>query len=150
MPTTTSKLATVRAYVKGLPPERRAAIGAVRKVIVANLPAGYKESIGWGMIVYCIPLKSYANTYNGQPLAIACLGAQKNYNSLYLMGAYGSPKHRKALEDGFRKAGKKLNMGKSCVRFKTVEDLPLDVIAEVIAAIPADKYIELYEASRKK
>jgi hypothetical protein len=142
------KPATVAEYLEGLPEERRKTVSAVRKVILKNLPKGYRESLGYGALTYAIPLETFPDTYNKQPLAIACLAAQKHYNSLYLMGAYGDPKQRKALEDGFRKAGKKLDMGKSCVRFKTVDDLPMDVIAKAIAAIPADKYIKFYEASR--
>ena len=144
------KVTTAKEYLASLPAERRRSLEAVRKVILEHLPKGYKESVGFGVLTYAIPLEVFPDTYNKAPLAIACLAAQKNHNSLYLMGAYGDPKQRKALEDGFRKAGKKLDMGKSCVRFKSADDLPMDVIATAIGAIPPDKYIKIYEASRTR
>ena len=143
-----TQVTTVKEYLDSLPEDRRKTVTAVRKLILKHLPKGYKESLGYGVLTYAIPLETFPDTYNKQPLAIACLAAKKNYNTLYLMGAYGDSKQRKALEDGFRKSGKKLDMGKSCVHFKTVDDLPLDVIAKVIAAIPPDKYIKIYESSR--
>jgi hypothetical protein len=142
------KPATVKDYLAALPDDRKRTVEAVRKVILKHLPKGYKESLGYGVLTYAIPLERFPDTHNKQPLAIACLAAQKNYNSLYLMGAYGDPKQRKALEDGFRKAGKKLDMGKSCVRFKSVDDLPMETIAKVIGAITPAQYIKMYEASR--
>ena len=141
---------TVAQYLASLPPERRAVMAKVRTAVKRAMPKGYKESVGYGVLTYAIPLEVFPDTYNKQPLAIACLAAQKNHNSLYLMGAYGDPKQRKALEAGFRKAGKKLDMGKSCVRFKAADDLPLDVIGKAIAAIPPDRYIKVYEASRSR
>ena len=142
------KAATAKEYLAALPEDRRKTVEAVRKVILKHLPKGYKESVGYGVLTYAVPLETFPDTYNKQPLAIACLAAQKNYNSLYLMGAYGDSKQRKALEDGFKKAGKKLDMGKSCVRFKTVDDLPMDVIAKAIAAISPAQYMKMYVASR--
>ena len=103
-----------------------------------------------GAITYAIPLKDYPDTYNGQPLCIAALSAGKNYCSLHLMAAYGDPKTRRWLGDAFRKSGKKLDMGKACVRFKSVDDLPLDAIAAVIAKVSPEQYIRTYEQSRKK
>ena len=144
----TTKATTVAQYLESLPEERRGTVEAVRKVILRHLPKGYKELLGYGVLTYAIPLEEFPNTYNKQPLAIACLAAQKNYTSLYLMGAYGDSKQRRALEDGFKKAGKKLDMGKSCVRFKSVDDLPMETIARVIAAITPAQYIKMYEASR--
>lgn len=145
-----SAATTVKDYLAELPVERREAIAAVRKVILANLPEGYKEVMGWGMICYVVPLSTYPDTYNGQPLAIASLGSQKNYMSLYLLGVYG---HRPT-EEWFRKewaaAGLKLDMGKSCVHFKKLEDLSLDVVGRVIARIPVDRFIAAYEQGRKK
>jgi hypothetical protein len=106
--------------------------------------------IGFGMIGYGVPLSSYPETYNGHPLAYAGIAAQKHYFSLYLMGIYADPDLRKRFESAYRKAGKKLDAGKCCVRFKSVEDLPLDVIGEAIAAMPMQEYIGKYEAARKK
>ncbi len=140
--------ATAKEYLASLPEDRRKTLEAVRKVILKHLPKGYRESVGYGMLTYGIPLETFPNTYNGQPLAIACLAAQKHYNSLYLMGAYGDPKQRQALEEGFRKAGKKLDMGKSCVRFKSLDDLPMATIAKAIGSITPVQYMNMYEASR--
>jgi len=145
-----SKAATVTAYLAELPPERRKAISAVRQVIRANLPAGFKEVMGYGMITYVIPLSRYPDTYNGQPLCYAALASQKNFCSVYLMGVYGDPRRAAWFKEGFRRAGKKLDAGKSCVRFRQADDLPLDLIGEVIAGISVEEYIRRYEASRAK
>lgn len=145
-----SKATTVSAYLAELPPDRRKAIAAVRAVIRKHLPEGYKESMGYGMICYSVPLARYPGTYNGQPLCYAALAAQKGYCSVYLMGVYGDTAQAKAFRAGFAKAGKKLDMGKSCVRFKTADDLPLDVIGEAIAATPVEAFIATYEKGRRK
>ena len=144
-----SSAATVEEYLAELPEDRRATLSAVRDVIRHNLPAGYRERVGWGMISYDIPLERYADTYNGQPLCYAGLAAHKNHFSLYLMCVYGSAEDEGRLREGFARAGKRLDMGKSCVRFRTLDDLPLDVIGGVIAATPPDEYIAHYEAARK-
>jgi hypothetical protein len=144
-----SKARTVAAYLAELPPERRRALEALRRVVRANLPAGYREMIGFGMIGYGVPLSAYPDTYNGHPLAYAGMAAQKHYFSLYLMGVYADEDLRKRFESAYRKSGKKLDMGKCCVRFKTVEDLPLDVIGEAIAAMPMETFIVKYETARK-
>jgi hypothetical protein len=148
MPTTTSK--TPDEYLESLPDDRRVALAAVRAVVRKNLPKGYAEFVSAGMLSYGIPLTKFAQTYNGQPLCYAALAAQKNYCSLYLMSVYGDKKSETRLRDGFKAAGKKLDMGKSCVRFSTADDLALDVIGELIAAIPPEKWIEFYQQSRKK
>jgi hypothetical protein len=145
----TNKAGTVSEYLKQLPPDKRTAVAAVRGIVLENLPKGYTESIGWGAITYAIPLADYPNTYNGQPLCVAAISAGKLYCSIHLMAAYGDPKTRQWLEDQFQKAGKKLDMGKACVRFKSADDLPLAAIGAVIARITPDKYIKAYEAGRK-
>ena len=145
-----SKATTVAEYLAALPEERRKVVSKVRSVIRKHLPKGYKENMGWGAITYEIPLTKFADTYNGQPLYYAALAAQKNFYTLYLMGPYGDPKQRATLEDAFKNAGKKLDMGKSCVHFKEVDDLPLPAIGKLIASIPAERWIETYKASRKK
>ncbi len=145
-----SKAATVDAYLEELPPERRAIVASVRDLVRRNLPEGYRETMNWGMISYELPLERYPNTYNKQPLGYAALAAQNNNYTLYLTCVYQNDKQRKWLEREFKKAGKKLDMGKSCLHFKRLEDLPLDVIAQAIASTPPDQYIEQYEASRKK
>ena len=145
-----SSATTPEAYLAELPSERRADIAAVRDVIRRNLPEGYGESMNWGMISYGVPLERYPSTYNKQPLCYVGLAAQKNYNALYLMRVYGDKAQEKRLRDAFKKAGKKLDMGKSCVRFKKAEDLPLDTIGEIVASTPVDKWIAVYESSRRR
>jgi hypothetical protein len=134
---------TAREYLDSLPEERRDAIAAVRSIILDNLPAGFEEGMQFGMLSYQVPLAVYPDTYNGQAASIVCLASQKGYMSLYLMGVYTSPERRRRFEQAFRKAGKKLDMGKSCVRFKRVEDLPLNVIGDTIASISMDDYLTI-------
>jgi hypothetical protein len=145
-----SAVKTVDKYLASLPTDRREALAAVRAVILKNLPAGYEETILWGMISYIIPLSRYPKTYNGQPLTMAALASQKNYMSLYLMCVYGHKPTEESFRKEFEASGKKLSMGKSCVRFKKLDDLPLDVIGRVIARVSVDAYLRVYENSRKK
>jgi hypothetical protein len=145
-----SKAGTVSEYLKSLPPERRGQIEKVRSVIKRNLPRGYVEAMQYGMIGYAVPLSRYPVTYNKQPLALAALASQKGYCSLYLMSIYSSPALKSWFEAAFAKAGKKLDMGKSCVRFKTVDDLPLDVIGKAISKVGVDEFIATYEKARSK
>jgi hypothetical protein len=145
-----SKATTVDAYLAELPPERRAVVTAVRDLVRKHLPKGYEEKMSWGMISYELPLSRYPNTYNGKPLSYAALAAQKNYFALYLPLVYQDVEQEARLRDEFHKAGKKLDIGKSCVRFKRVEDLELGAIAKVIASTPPDKFIQDYEAARRR
>jgi len=145
-----SQAATVEAYLDQLPEDRRAAISAVRKAILKNLPKGYEEVMNYGMITYQIPLERYPNTYNGQPLCYAGLASQKNHMAVYLMCVYGSKEIETWFREEFKKAGKKLDMGKSCVRFKKLEHLPLAVIGKAIKKVSAKEHIAHYEASRKR
>lgn len=135
-------------YLSELPEERRTVVAAVRDTILRNLPEGYRESMSWGMLSYEIPLERYPTTYNKQPLSYAALAAQKNGYSLYLTCVYSDAEQERRLREGFAAAGKKLNMGKSCVRFKRLDDLPLELIGELIASTPPDQFIARYEASR--
>lgn len=130
----------VKSYLASLPADRRAAVRAVRDVIREHLPKGYVESMRYGMIVYEVPLSVEPVTYNKQPLSYAGLASQKQYMSCYVMACYFPPVMER-LREGFRRAGKRLDMGKSCIRFKRLEDLPLDVIGEVIAAVPMKDYV---------
>lgn len=137
-----SEAKTAKEYLASLPADRSEALSKVRQIICDNLPTGYEEAMNWGMITYQVPLSVYPDTYNKQPLAYAALASQKNYMALYVSGPYGDEAIREKLEQGFKKAGKKLDMGKSCIRFKKLEDLPLDVVGEVIASVPMDVFIE--------
>jgi uncharacterized protein YdhG (YjbR/CyaY superfamily) len=132
---------TVAEYLAALPEDRRKAIEIVRKTIRKHLPKGYEEGVSFGLIGYYVPLKVYPDTYNGQPLLYAALGAQKNYNSVYLMAIYADAPAREKFEADFKASGKRLDAGKSCVRFKTAEDLPLEVIGRAIATLPMEEYI---------
>jgi len=145
-----SDATSVAQYLDELPEDRRATIAAVRSVIRKNLPPGYEERVNYGMISYEIPLSRYSTTYNKQPLSYLALAAQKNYNAIYMMRVYGDTMQEKKLRNAFAKAGKKLDMGKSCIRFKSADDLPLDVIGELVASTPADAWIAIFEASRKR
>jgi hypothetical protein len=142
-----SEAGTVAQYLKELPAEKRKVVAAVRKVIRKHLPKGYRESMGWGMIAYSIPLSRYPDTYNGQPLSYAALAAQKGYYALYLMSSYWQAAF---LKREFKKAGKKLDMGRSCIRFRSLEDLPLEAIGRAVAGMPVSEFIRLYEKSRPK
>src|SRR5687767_14180514 len=147
-----SKAQTVNDYVAELPDDRRAAIEAVRKVIRKNLPKGYEEGMQYGMIGYHVPHKLYPSGYHcdpKQPLPFAGLASQKNYISLYLMTVYQVPGMEQWLRSQFQARGKRLDMGKCCLRFKTLDDLPLDVVAEAIARVPLQDYIQSYEDARK-
>lgn len=146
----TSKAATVEEYLDELPPDRREVVSEVRQTILDNLPEGYVESMNWGMISYEIPLERYPDTYNKKPLAYAALAAQKNHYSIYLMGCYADSEQEAVLKEGFEQAGKRLDMGKSCVRFRKLDDVPLDVIAGVIASTTPEQFIAIYENARKK
>jgi hypothetical protein len=145
-----TQAATVEDYLDQLPEDRRAAISAVRHVILKNLPKGYEEVMNWGMITYQIPFERYPNTYNGQPLCYAALASQKNHMAVYLMCVYGSKENDAWFREEFKKAGKKLDMGKSCVRFKKLENLPLAVIGKAIKKVSPKAYIKHYEASRNR
>jgi hypothetical protein len=138
---------TVTAYLAGLPDDRRAAIEAVRAVILANLPDGMVEAVAHGMLAYAVPLSAYPGTYNGEPLMYAALASQKRHLAVYLMGIYGSDVLRDRFVAEYRATGKKLDMGKSCVRFATLEDLPLDVIGRAIGAMTCDDYVAMAKAA---
>ncbi len=143
-----SKSTTVDEYLASLPEDRRHALEAVREVILQNLPPGYEEGMQYGMISYCIPLSRYPKTYNGQPLGYAALASQKNYMSVYLMNVYGDETIERWFREEYQKSGKKLDMGKSCVRFKKLEDLPLDVIGKAVALASVEEFIHRYERIR--
>jgi hypothetical protein len=145
-----SKASTVAQYLASLPADRRAALSAVRKVILANLDDGYAEGMGYGMISYHVPHSVYAPGYHcnpEMPLPFAALASQKNYMSLYLMSAYGQGPEEERLRKAFAAAGKKLDMGKCCIRFKRLEDLPLEVIGDAVRRVPAKAYVAYYERS---
>jgi hypothetical protein len=148
-----SKAKTVDQYLAELPSDRREAINAVRKVILKNLPDGFEETMQYGMISYVVPFTLFPAGYHcdpSQPLCFAGLSSQKNHMAIYLMTIYGNKETEQWFVKAYKASGKKLDMGKSCVRFKKLEDLPLDVIGQAIARVPVEKYIKAYEDTRQK
>ena len=146
-----SKAATVEEYLKELPEDRRAAISKVRQVIRKNLPKGITEGMQYGMIGYSVPHKIYPAGYHcdpKQPLPFAGLASQKNHMSFYLCSIYQNTELEQWMRAQFAAKGKKLDMGKGCIRFRKVEDLPLDVIGEVVGRVPLADVIANYEAQR--
>ncbi|MGI9483638.1 MAG: DUF1801 domain-containing protein [Hyphomicrobiales bacterium] len=142
-----SEAKSVEDYLAELPGDRRAAITAVRKTILENLPEGYVEAMNWGMISYEIPLETCPDTYNGKPLMYAALASQKRHMAVYLCGLYCIAGFKDKFVEAFKASGKKLDMGASCVRFKKLEDLDITLVGETIAAVPVDEFIA---ASRRK
>ena len=139
---------TPEEYIAALPPDRREAISAVRKVILDNLPDGYMEGMQYGMIGYYVPLERFGDTYNGQPLGMAALASQKNHMALYLNNVYGDPEVERRFRQRYEASGHRLDMGKSCVRFRTLESLPLDVIGKTIAEADLESFLERYREVR--
>ncbi len=139
---------TVEEYLSELDPTRREAIAAVRNVILDNLPDGYDEVMQYGMISYVVPTSVIPDTYNGQPLMYIALASQKQYMSLYLTTVYADPSLSDWFKQRYLATGKKLNMGKSCVRFRKLENLPLDLVGEVAALTPLAKFVEEARASK--
>lgn len=145
-----SSAQTVTEYLTSLPPERRTSIETIRKVILKNLPKGYEEVMQYGMIGYIVPFSLKPDTYNGQPLCYVALASQKNHLSLYLTNVYSDQKLSEWFTKEYKKSGKKLDMGKSCVRFKKLEDLPLDLIGKTVAMTPVNEFISLYDKARNQ
>ena len=149
-----SNAASPDEYVKSLPDDRRAALTAIRKVINDNLPAGYEECMAYGMINWVVPHSLYPPGYHCDPelpLGLMGLASQKNYISVYSMSLYGSNKLLEWFQKEWPKhSKKKLNMGKSCIRFANPEDVPLELIGHLAARITPQQWIEIYEKSMKK
>ena len=141
-----SKETTPAAYLASLPADRRRVIAAVRAVVRKHLPKGYVESMRWGMLSYEIPLVRYPDTYNKQPLMHVALAAQKNNYALYLTSAAADKTQLAKLVAAYKTAGRKLDMGKGCLRFKSLEELPLDVIGDMVASVSVERRIAESEA----
>ena len=139
---------TAGEYIASLPDERRAFVAGLRDVILRNLDDGFEETIEFGMLAYCVPLETFPDTYNGRPLMYAALASHKQYVSLYLMGVYGNDDTAAWFRDEYQKTGKRLNMGKSCVRFRKEADIPYDLIAQAITLETAGSYLEKYQKVR--
>ena len=142
-----SKATTVEQYLAELPDDRRTDVARVREVILANLPDGFEETMQYGMIGYAIPLERFPNTYNGEALGSVALAAQKRHISVYMHALYASQELTTWFVAAYAAAGKKLNMGKSCVRFRRADDAALDVIGEAVAQVTPDQLIAAHEAA---
>ncbi len=140
--------ATVTEFLESLPGDRQRTVEAVRALIRRHLPHGYEEVVAKNMLVYQVPLSRYADTYNGYPLWYVALASEKSYLSLHLMPVYGSAIYADRLREGFRKEGKRLNMGKACVRFRKIEDLALDPIGELVGSVSVDRWVEIAQSAR--
>ncbi len=137
-----SEAKTIEEYINNLPGDRAAQIAEVRKTILENPPQGYEETMNWGVITYQVPLSVYPDTYNKQPILYAALASQKNYMAVYLSGIYMFEDLYTAFESAYRETGKRLDVGKSCVRFRKLENLPLDLIGKMIASVPMADFVE--------
>lgn len=142
--------AAIPAFLASLPAERRPEVERARQTIRLNLPDGYEEVVSKNMLVYQVPLDAYPDTYNGHPLWYVALASEKSCLSLHVMPVYGDRALGRQLEDGFRRAGKRLDMGKACIRFKTADDLALDVIGRIVAKVPVDRWVRIAQASRRR
>lgn len=138
-----SNAKTVDAYLAEVPQERQEDIRKVRKVILDNLPHGYEEVMNWGMITYQVPLSVYPDTYNKKPIMYAALASQKNHMAVYLSTIYTDESKGKQFEEKYRATGKPYDVGKSCVRFRKLDDLPLPLIAEEVASMEVEDFVAL-------
>ena len=141
---------TVDQYIAELPEDRKDPIREVRETILNSLPEGYEEVMNWGMITYQVPLSIYPDTYNGKPLMYAALASQKNHMAVYLTGIYMNEDRRKTFEKEYLATGKRYDAGKSCIRFRKLDDLPLDLISNAIASMSVNKYLQEIEIVRRK
>ena len=148
-----SKATTVEQYLEELPEDRKKAVVELRKVIKKNIPKGFQEGMGYGMVCYTVPHSMYPAGYHCDPklpLPFLSLASQKNFIAVYHMGIYADPKLLKWFTESFAKASsKKLDMGKSCLRFKKPEDIPYQLIGDLVSKITPEKWIELYEKNYK-
>jgi len=139
---------TVAQYLAALPADRRAVIAKVRAAVKRAMPKGYQEMMGYGMIMWSVPLKVLPNTYNGYPLCYVALAAQKRHYALYLMGCYGNKALMDELKAGYKAAGLRLDMGKSCLRFTSLDRLALEVATKAIARVPVAQFVARYRAAK--
>jgi hypothetical protein len=136
---------TIEQYMKAIPQERVELVQALRKLLLDNLPDGYEESMGFGMICYCVPLTRYPTTYNKQPLMVAAIANQKHAVSLHLHMVYGNPDNTSELQEAAKLQGKRLDMGKSCIRLRSLDNLPLKTVASILSRTTVASYIAQYE-----
>jgi hypothetical protein len=140
---------TTEQYLASLPEDRRALLAEVRELVVRHLPPGYAETATPGMLTWSVPLERYPNTYNRQPLACVSLASQKNYCTLHLNSVYQNRAREERLRAAYAAAERRLDLGKACIRFRRLDELDADAIAEAIALTP-DQFIAEHEAARAR
>ena len=143
------KSKTVDEFLDALPAPRRGVAEETIALIRKNVPKGYEEQMALGFVTWSVPLSVLPDTYNGQALWYVAFAATKSHLSLYLMSVYGNKEREAELKAAYKKAGKKLDMGKACLRFKTIDDLVLPAVKDAIKSVPMKQYIEAYRAVRK-
>lgn len=141
--------AVVEQYLNAVEGHRGDAFRAVFGVVQAAMPAGYELSDYRGAPNWVVPLSTYPITYNKQPLAYTAMMAHKSYLSLYLNCLYADSDEERAFRDAWAKTGLKLDLGKSCLRFRSLDDLDLGIIHDTVASVPVERFIEFYELSRR-
>lgn len=145
-----SNAESVEEYLEELPEERREAVETVRQVVLEHLPDGYEEAMNWGMIAYQVPLETYPDTYNAKPLMYAALASQKRHMSLYLTGIYIDEQAKREFETAYKATGKRYDVGASCVRFRKLDDLPLDLIGQAVGRYSVDEFVARSEQARAR
>jgi hypothetical protein len=145
-----SNAPTPEQFIAELPEDRRPIVDAVRAAILDHLPAGFEETMSFGMVSYVVPLDRFPDTYNGQPLGVLALANQKNHVAVYLMGVYADEAERDRFVAEWKATGKRLDMGKSCVRFKKLDDVALDVLGAAVARVTPDDLIAAHEAAHPR
>lgn len=143
-----SQAATVEQYLAELSEPRRSEISQLLGLIRANLPTGYDEVMAWGMIVFQVPLAVSGPTYNKQPLAAVALASQKNYISFYLSSIYASEELTAEFHRRWAESGKRLDMGKSCVRFKSIDQADLETLGWAVSLLTPQEFSKMYLEAR--
>lgn len=148
-----SKAATPDQYIAELPDDRKEAMQRLRDLALEKMPKGYKETMGYGMLCYVVPKETYPDGYHvdpSLPLGLMSIASQKNFIAVYHMGMYGDPKLLEWFVSEYPKHCKnKLDMGKSCIRFKNIKNIPFDLLGELFSKVTVDQFIEMYESHLK-
>jgi hypothetical protein len=142
-----SDATTADQYLAEMPADRRATVAEIRRTILDSLPDGYVETMQYGMLTYVVPLETFADTYNGQPLGVISLANQKNHIAVYLMGVYGDDAERDWFVQAWKATGIRLDMGKSCVRVRDRDGVAFDVLGEAVRRVPPDRLIAAHDAA---
>lgn len=141
---------SIEQYISGLPEPRKTEITQLLALIRENLPDGFNEDMAWGMIVFQVPMEVSGPTYNKQPLMAVALASQKNHISLYLTSIYASQELTDEFHNRWHKSGKKLDMGKSCLRFRSLEQADLETLGWAVSLLNPEKFTQMYLEARKE